>query len=174
MNHILGTKFKILIGYKGCGRHVSGAGEGRDCRASPAPTGRQSAISTAAGLKNKDINVFVQFAVKKHPELPNVPLIGDSLSSTEDKSVLRFVFHGLRFARPFLAPPGAAGASRRGVCAAALTPPPRIRSFWRRRRRSAFDIDPVDGDDGSTSWLTELYATPKPMVERAKWALTAN
>lgn len=39
-------------------------------------------------IKNKDINVFVQFAPKKRPDLPNVPLIGDLASSAEDKHLL--------------------------------------------------------------------------------------
>ena len=36
-----------------------------------------------------------------------------------------------------------------------------------------FDIDPVDGITVQ-KLVEELYATPKPLVERAKWALTAN
>jgi len=37
-------------------------------------------------IKNKDIDVFIQFALKKHPDLPNVPLIGDLVSWPETRA----------------------------------------------------------------------------------------
>lgn len=123
-------------------------------------------------IKNKDIDIFIQFASKKSPELPNVPLIGDLVSSSQDKSVLKFVFDGLQFARPFLAPPGlpapVVAVLRRGFDAATKDP-----ALLSEARKERLDTDPVDGETVQ-QLVSALYATPKPIVQRAQWALTAQ
>ena len=101
-----------------------------------------------------------------------MPLIGDLVSSAEDKGVLRFVFAGLQFARPFMAPPGlpepTVAALRSGFDAAAKDP-----ELLAEATKARFDIDPVDGATVQRL-ITELYETPTALVERAKWALGAK
>jgi tripartite-type tricarboxylate transporter receptor subunit TctC len=171
MNHLLGTKFKILIGYKGAADMYLALERG-ELQGVAGTDWTTIHNQHSRWLENKDINVFVQFAVRKHPDLPNVPLIGDLVTSDEDKSVLRFVFLGLGFARPFLAPPGlpepVVAALRNGFDATTKDP-----EFLAEAAKVRFDIDPVDGITAQ-KLVEELYATPKPLVERAKWALTAN
>ncbi len=171
MNQLLGTKFKILIGYKGAADMYLALekGELQGVAGTDWTTIRNQ---YSRWIENKDINVFVQFAVKKHPDLPNVPLIGDLVSSAEDKGVLRFVFAGLQFARPFMAPPGlpepTVAALRSGFDAAAKDP-----ELLAEAAKARFDIDPVDGATVQRL-ITELYETPTPLAERAKWALGAR
>jgi tripartite-type tricarboxylate transporter receptor subunit TctC len=171
MNHLLGTKFKILIGYKGAADMYLALerGELQGVAGTDWTTIRNQ---HNRWITDRDINIFVQFAVKKHPDLPNVPLIGDLVSSDEDKSVLRFVFAGLQFARPFLAPPGlpapVVAALRSGFTATAEDP-----ELLAEAKRERFDVDPVDGATVQRL-IDELYETPKPLVARAQWALTAQ
>ena len=171
MNHLLGTKFKILIGYKGAADMYLALEKG-ELQGVAGTDWTSIRNQYNRWIENKDISVFVQFAVKKHPDLPNVPLIGDLVSSAEDKSVLRFVFAGLQFARPFLAPPGlpeqVVAALRGGFDAAAKDP-----ELLAEAEKARFDIDPVDGATVQRL-VAELYETPKPIVDRAQWALTAQ
>jgi tripartite-type tricarboxylate transporter receptor subunit TctC len=107
-----------------------------------------------------------------HPDLPNVPLIGDLVSTQDDKTVLRFVFLGLGFARPFLAPPGlppeTLAALRRAFDAAAKDP-----ALLAEAAKIRFDVEPVDGATVQRL-VSELYETPRPLIERAQWALTTR
>jgi tripartite-type tricarboxylate transporter receptor subunit TctC len=94
------------------------------------------------------------------------------VSSAEDKSVLRFVLAGLQFGRPFLAPPElpapVVAALRNAFDATARDP-----DLLAEARRTRFDVDPVDGATVQRL-IAELHETPKPLVERAQWALTAK
>jgi tripartite-type tricarboxylate transporter receptor subunit TctC len=171
MNHLIGTKFKILVGYKGAADMYVALERGElDGVAGTDWTSIRNGFQR--WLDNKQINIFVQFATTPHPDLPKVPLIGDLVSSPEDKTVLRFVFLGLGFARPFLAPPDlpapVAAALRRGFDAVAKDP-----ALLAEAKKIRFDVDPVDGVTVQRQ-LDELYATPKPLIDRAKWALTAR
>ncbi len=171
MNHLIGTKFKILVGYKGAADIYVALERGElDGVAGTDWTSIRNGFQR--WLDNKQINIFVQFATTPHPDLPNVPLIGDLVSSPEDKTVLRFVFLGLGFARPFLAPPDlpapVAAALRRGFDAVAKDP-----ALLAEAKKIRFDVDAVDGVTVQRQ-LDELYATPKPLIDRAKWALTAR
>ncbi len=171
MNHILGTKFKILVGYKGSADLYLALERGEI----QGVAGTDWAVlrnDRSNWIKNKDIDVFIQLAMKKNSELPNVPLIGDLVSSAEDKSVLKFVFDGLQFARPFLAPPGVpspvVAVLRRGFDAAAKDP-----ALLSEAKKERLDTDPVDGATVQ-QLVAALYTTPKPIIQRAQWALTAQ
>jgi tripartite-type tricarboxylate transporter receptor subunit TctC len=171
MNHLLGTKFKILIGYKGAADMYLALERG-ELQGVAGTDWTSIRNDYSRWIENKDINVFVQFAVKPHPDLPDVPLIGDLVSSPEDKSVLRFVFAGLQFARPFMAPPGVPApvvAALRSGFDATLKDPELLAEATKAR----FDVDPVDGATVQRL-IGELYGTPKALVDRAQWALTAQ
>ena len=171
LNHIVGTKFKIITGYKGAADMYLALEKG-ELQGVAGTDWTSIRNGHAPWLQNKDISVFVQFAVKKHPDLPNVPLIGDLVSSPDDKRVLRFVFAGLEFARPFLAPPGlpapAVAALRAGFDASGKDP-----QLLADAKKARFDIDPVDGATVQ-KLVAEVYETPKKLIERAKVALTGK
>lgn len=171
MNHLLGTKFKILVGYKGAADIYIAVERGEiDGVAGTDWTSIRNGYSR--WIENKQINIFVQFAMTPHPDLPKVPLIGDLVSSAEDKTVLRFVFLGLGFARPFVAPPdlppATVAALRRGFSAANNDP-----ALLAEAKKIRFDVDPVDGETVQRL-VDELYKTPRPLIERAQWALTSR
>lgn len=171
MNHIIGTKFKILTGYKGAA-DIYLAIERGELDGVAGTDWASIRNGYTRWVENKQINIFVQFAMTPHPELPDVPLIGDLVSSAEDKTLLRFVFLGLGFARPFLAPPDMPApvveALRRGFDAASKDP-----ALLADAKKVRFDVDAVDGLTVQRQ-IDELYSTPKALVERARWALTAQ
>src|ERR1700675_2713922 len=102
---VLGAKLKIITGYPGGNDAVlameRGELQGR-CGWS------YSSVKTAHPdwLTEKKITILVQFALAKHPELPDVPLITDLARSEEQLKLLRFVFARQVMRRPYLAPPG--------------------------------------------------------------------
>jgi tripartite-type tricarboxylate transporter receptor subunit TctC len=105
LNNVMGTKLKLITGYPG-GNDINfaiekGEVEGR-CGWS-----WSSVIGTRLDwFKEKKINVLVQLATEKHPDLPDVPLVMDIAESEQDKDVLELIFARQLWGRPFLTTPG--------------------------------------------------------------------
>ena len=64
-------------------------------------------------LKEKKINILVQAAFKKEPEIGNVPLVMDLTKDTEKLQILKLILAAQEMARPFAAPPGIPARPRR-------------------------------------------------------------
>ncbi len=104
LNSLFGAKLKQVTGYPGGNDVVlaleRGEVQGR-CNWS-----WSSIISTRPSwVKEKKLNVIVQFADEKHPELPDVPLVTDLAKTSVQKQMLDMILTSQTMARPFAAPP---------------------------------------------------------------------
>ena len=105
LRNLFGARLELKSGYDGGSDIVramqSGEVQGR-CGWS-----WSSVMSRNADLvENRSINILVQMALRKHPDLPNVPLIMDLARTDEDRNVLLLLFARQAMGRPFVAPPG--------------------------------------------------------------------
>ena len=57
-------------------------------------------------LDEKKINILIQAALKKEPDLPDVPLALDLAKTDEQRQILKLFLTSQETARPFAAPPG--------------------------------------------------------------------
>ena len=105
MNTILGTKFKIIYGYPGGAAQDIAMERGElDGRSVNQWDGYKSLKPDA--IKNNQLHVLVQIAMKKDPDLPNVPLLIDLVKGDPSKeSIARFMSQGVSASRPLAAPP---------------------------------------------------------------------
>jgi tripartite-type tricarboxylate transporter receptor subunit TctC len=107
LNALAGTKFKVVTGYRG-GADVDLAIEGGEV------DGRISSWSTlkftkAAELDQGKIVVVLQSGVKRNPDLPEVPLVGDLATSEQGRRILQFIDSDSAVGWSVLAPPGVPG-----------------------------------------------------------------
>src|SRR5215210_4743936 len=106
-------------------------------------------------LEEKKINVLVQLALDKHPDLPDVPLVMDLAKSDEQRQVLKLIFARQVMGRPFLAPPGVpkerAEALRKAFMDTMTDP-----EFVAETERAQLEIVPVPGEK-IHALVTELY-----------------
>ena len=105
LNSLFGAKLKQVRGYPGGNDVVlaleRGEVQGR-CNWS-----WSSIISTRAEwVRDKKINVLLQFADEKHPDLPDVPLVTELAKTEQQRQMLDLVLSSQTMARPFAAPPG--------------------------------------------------------------------
>src|SRR6185369_15872928 len=56
-------------------------------------------------IKDKKIRILAQWAQRKSPELPDVPLILEQAKTDEQKQALDLALARLEFGRPFFMPP---------------------------------------------------------------------
>src|SRR5262249_50028357 len=104
VNGVLGTKMKIITGYPG-GNEISLAMERGEVQGRCGWSWSSIVSTRAQWLAEKKINVLVQMALSKHPDLPNVPLVLDLAKTEEQKQILRLIFARGVMGRPFAAPP---------------------------------------------------------------------
>ena len=165
LNELLGTKFKVITGYLGSQQTImaieSGETHGR-CGWS-----LSSLKSTKADwLRDKKINMLVQIATEKASDLPDVPLLMDLVTKPEDKQMLELMLGPTSMSRPFVAPPGlppARATLLRRAFDATMTDP----AFVAEIKALQGDILPSTGEEVQ-KLVERLYATPRPIVERAK------
>ncbi len=93
LNNVLGTKFKIITGYRG-GSPIRKAIE----------TGELNGwaggwlgwtLRKADWIRDGKIVTLVQMGSKKHPDLPNVPLLSDLAENAEQREIFKFIQSGV-------------------------------------------------------------------------------
>jgi tripartite-type tricarboxylate transporter receptor subunit TctC len=171
LNRMFGTRLKIVTGYKGSAE-IYHAVEQRELDGTGGLAWDALRNGHDRWLSGNKINIFVQFALKRNPQLPNVPTIMELARTARERQVLQFIFSGLEFARPFQAPPGTPKAIVETLRSAmmAVAKDPGLLEEARRRR---FDVDPVDGATVQ-HMVQDIYDAPKSVKDEAKHLLGAK
>jgi tripartite-type tricarboxylate transporter receptor subunit TctC len=164
LNEIAGTNFKIVTGYPG-GNQVNIAMERGEVG------GRINSWASWKAtkpdwLKERQIFMIVQIAIKRNAELPDVPTIIELAKSDEDKAVMTFLSADIPISRAYVTTPGVpverVQALRRGFDATMRDP-----QFLAEAEKMGMDISPSTGEDAQR--FSDLIAnTPAPVLARAK------
>jgi tripartite-type tricarboxylate transporter receptor subunit TctC len=104
-NSVLGTKFKIIFGYRS-GAEIDLAMERGEVEGRGTNPYSSYMASRPTWIPEKKIIPLVQAGVEKEPELPNVPLILDLPVPAKDKPLLEFMARGSTVGRPLATTPG--------------------------------------------------------------------
>ena len=104
-NNVLGTKFKVINGYKGANdvRLAMERGEVDGYAANPWSSLRSANPEL---VKERKLTILVQIGVEKEKDLPNVPLLPDLASNNEQRAVLDFITMAFAVGRPISTTPG--------------------------------------------------------------------
>jgi hypothetical protein len=90
--------------------------------------------------------VFVQLALKKHPDLPKVPLVMDFARTDEQTKMLRLVFARQSLGRPYITPPEVP-AERIAALRQAFMETMRDNRFLAEAHDEKLEIEPVTGEE---------------------------
>jgi tripartite-type tricarboxylate transporter receptor subunit TctC len=121
-------------------------------------------------VTGKKINILVQAAPSKAPDLPDVPLASELAKTTEQRQMLDFAVASEVLARPFVAPPGIP-AERKAILRAAFDATLRDPAFLADAMKTMIDIDPVSGPEAEAV-VASLYGLPKDVVLKAARAIS--
>jgi tripartite-type tricarboxylate transporter receptor subunit TctC len=164
MNGVLGTKMRVISGYPG-GNDVGLAMERGEVKGRCGWSWSSVKSTHQKWLDEKKINILVQLALSKHPDLPNVPLVVDLAKNDEQRQILRLFFARQVMGRPFLAPPGVPAdrvAALRKAFMDALTD----KDLVADAEKAKLEVNPVSGEEVQ-KLVEESYATPKAVSEKA-------
>jgi tripartite-type tricarboxylate transporter receptor subunit TctC len=123
-------------------------------------------------VAEKKLNVLIQMALSKAPDLPNVPLITDVAQNEEQRQILKLVFSRQVTGRPFVAPPGLP-EDRKLALRAAFDQTMKDADFRREAQKNGIEINSVSGAE-IDSLLSELYRMPPDVVAKAREAVIAK
>jgi tripartite-type tricarboxylate transporter receptor subunit TctC len=165
MNQLIGTKFRIVDGYKSNPQMILATEIGEIM-------GRggwflSSLLSTqGTQLQAGKYRILVQVALEKHPTLPEVPLVGDFLTDQSKRRQLEFALSWLPMGRPFVAPPAIPADRlkilRDGFMAAVKDP-----ELLAEAKRANAEISPLSGTE-IQALVEKLYETPKDVIETVR------
>jgi hypothetical protein len=117
-------------------------------------------------INDKRINTVVQMGFDKHPDLPNVPMIGDLARNPTELEALKLLFSGSEAGRPFGAPPGIP-ADRLAALRRAFDATMVDHDFVTVTSRSKLEVDPITGER-TESFLKKVYESAPIAIEAAR------
>jgi len=165
LNSVLGTKFKVVVGYGGTGESTLAMERG-ELQGVGSWSWSQLRDRRPKWIKDKFVNVLIQLSIKKHKDLPNVPTPLELAKNKEDRQVLEAIFAWAELGRPFTSPPGTDPKRGAALRKAFITMVGK-KDFEKDINIASLEVDAVVGKDAE-DLLTKLYAAPKKVVERAR------
>lgn len=163
MNWALGTKFKIVTGYKGSAGPALAFDRG-EVQAVAAPWGT---LRTRRPHMLKEVQL-VQIALAKDPRRQDVPLIMDLVNDPLKKKAVRFLSAQASIGRTAVTPPGVPRsivAALRTAFDATMSDP----KFLAAAKKRKMDLAPLSGAEVEKIVLEHL-ATPANIIKVAKKA----
>ena len=170
MNALIGTKFKIVLGYPG-GNDINLAMEKGEVDGRGSNAWGSWKTTHPDWLTGHKINILVQIGLAKAPDLPDVPLLVDLAGNDEDRAILKLLSAPTTIGRPVFTAPG--------------VPPERIKAlrdafdamvkdpaFLAEAAKEHFDINPVSGAE-MQKIVAEIVATPHAVSDRAQQIIGA-
>ena len=147
LNNVIGTKFKLVMGYRGSNEAMLAMERGEVEGHSTA----WAAVKVAKPdwLRDKTVNIIVQFALKRHPELPDIPTAVELARNDEERAVLSAIMNASEVGTAFFTTPG--------------IPPERLAVL-----RRAFDDTMKDPDFLAEAERLRLGVSPLPGEELQK------
>lgn len=164
-NAVLGTKFKVVIGYKG-GPGMNKAIESREADGRCGWSWTSIKTTQSNWLTEKKIVVLLQAALRKSKDLPNVPLVVDLAPTPLDRQALEFAFAPQAVAWALAGPPGIP-ADRLAALRAAFMATMKDASFLADARKLQLDIDPMPADE-VMKLINGVYAAPAAAIEKVR------
>jgi tripartite-type tricarboxylate transporter receptor subunit TctC len=163
MNNTIGTKFKIISGYRG-GSPIRAAIENGELHGwSGQYLGWK--LRKADWIRDGKIVNLVQMASKKDPDLPNVPLLSEFAKTDEQRDLFQFVQTGIGDKAFVVAP--RVPSDRANALSKAYMATLRDKRFLAEMTKRHYTIDPIEGPR-IQKFVTTIMNTPKAKVDRLR------
>ena len=167
---VTGAKFKMVLGYASSPEAMLAMERGE-------VEGHSTSLEVVRALhptwlSEKRITVLVQYALSRHPELPDVPMSWELGRSPEDQQILKVVASATEVGKMILAPPGLPAervqALRRAFDATMKDP-----DFIAELKSNRVELGVMPGED-LQKLVVDLGATPPAMVDKIKAVYPLN
>jgi tripartite-type tricarboxylate transporter receptor subunit TctC len=163
LNGTIGTKFKVVTGYPG-GNEIDLAMERGEVQGRCGWSWSSVVATHQQWITDKKINILVQLATHKHPDLPDVPLIMDYAKTTEQQQIFKLIFSRQPMGRPFVAPPQIPN-DKIDLLRTAFMDTLKDEKFLSDAKREKLEINPVSGE-AVQKIVKDVYETPPAVAKK--------
>jgi tripartite-type tricarboxylate transporter receptor subunit TctC len=164
MNRFLGTKFKMVMGYKGAAdlnlAMQRGEIQGRGA------SWLSVQLALPQEIKDGRIKPIVFASITRDPSAPNVPTLAELMTNPLHKRAAEFLSAESDYGRSVLLPPGVP-ADRAKMMRAAFEATMKDPDFLAEAQKLRIDIDPISGD--MLAQITrQIIETPAEVLDLVK------
>jgi tripartite-type tricarboxylate transporter receptor subunit TctC len=167
LNHLVGTKFKLVLGYAG-GSLINLAMDRGEVEGRGSYTWDDLKHSRRDWLTEHKVNILVQIGMRKEHDLPNVPLLSDLAHNDREREILDFISSDTLLGRPFVLPPGVP-KNRVDALRTAFEQTMRDPNFLADAKRLQNNISPVSGLDLQRKVVATADAPAATVATAEKW-----
>lgn len=164
MNNLLGTKFKMVMGYKSS-EDLNLALQRGEVEA------RAFSMASVKGqrsdwVKEKKINFIAQAGNHRAHEIPDVPLLTELGKNDEERAILKLISSPPSLGRPFTAPPEVP-ADRLAILRKAFADTLKDKAFLEEAEKLKIDIEPISAEE-TTKIVHDVVNAPAEVVAKAR------
>jgi tripartite-type tricarboxylate transporter receptor subunit TctC len=164
MNNLLGTKFKMVMGYKSS-EDLNLAIQRGEVEA------RAFSMASVKGqrsewVKEKKINFIAQAGVHRAHEIPDVPLLTELAKNDEEREILKLISSPPSLGRPFTAPPEVP-AERLAMLRKAFQETLKDKAFLEEAEKLKLEIEPMSAEE-VTKIVHGVVNAPAEVVAKAR------
>ena len=168
MNMVLGTKFKLVMGYKSTAELDIAMERGEvSARSGGSIVGMMQ--EHPDWFANKKVSVLAQVGDRRELSLPDVPLMAEIGRTDEQRVLLKLVSSPVALGRPFMTAPGVP-PERVELLRNAFSASMRDPEFLDDAAKMQLDLNPLTGARVAEI-VEESLATPPELVEKVRVAL---
>jgi tripartite-type tricarboxylate transporter receptor subunit TctC len=164
MNNLIGTKFKIVSGYKST-NEIHLAMERGEVQGRAGNFFSSLKSQNADWLRDGKIKLMAQVGEERDPEFPDVPLLQELTNDAEAKQIFRLFSAEIAMGKAYLTTPDTP-KDRLDALRRAFDATMQDSGFTAEAKASGIDVRPLKAD-GVSRIANEILATPKALVERA-------
>ena len=170
-NELLGTKFKIVTGYKGTPARVLAMERGEIEGACGLTTGLVKSNLSRQFTQGK-LKVIAQAGLTRDSDFPDAPNMLEQAKTPEQRGALEFIYAQLQLSRAIAGPPGVPEervATMRSAFDAAVADP----GFLDEAKKQKLDVSPMNGTD-TAKVVQHFFSSPSSAIEKVRAVLTQN
>jgi tripartite-type tricarboxylate transporter receptor subunit TctC len=170
MNHVFGTKFKLVMGYRGSNEAMLAVERGEVQGHSTAWTAVK--VAHPNWIRDKDISILVQFGLKPYPELPDIPTAVELARSDEERKVVTAIMAAAEIGVAFFTTPRVPAdrvlALRRAFDESMKDP-----EFLDEAMRSNLTVGPMTGEE-LQKLVADVSSLPPDLLAKVRTAYGAH
>ncbi len=170
INHVLGTKFKLVLGYKGSSEAMLAVERGEVEGHSTSWVALK--VAHPAWIADKSINIITQFALKRHPEMPDVPTAIELAQTDEQRAILSPVMNAAEVGSAFFTTPGVP-ADRLNALRRAFDATMKDPEFLAEVERTRLSVNPISGEE-LQKLVAQVSNLPPDILGKVRAAYSAK
>lgn len=164
VNEMMGARLKILAGYKGTAE--TGLALERGEVEMAMNNWETLRVEKADWLRDKKVNLIVQYGVERHAELPNVPTIMELAKTPEQRQIWTMLLSSSSIGYAFSMPPGVP-ADRVAVVRKAFEAMVKDPEFLAEAERLQRPLDTLGGEK-LAAFIETVFQADEAVVKKAR------